>query len=384
MSTTDKVCFFPFGDDFLDFVRQFQDDFVNYGPNFRGINNLIQSATPNTVGIIGSYTFKYVSELQGVSTHNWDSQPSDVDICITNIETFRNFCCYFRRRGYDIEYEFEKIHDYYTTMADVEKVVNIRRKPTSTKYIQLILLNCKTVEEHLRNVDFDFTRVAYTSGGLMYIGNAIESIASRKCKFPSSFDSIEQFNKTWKRSIKYIGRGIEFEYPDVINIKTGVFNFYLRRTRNSLVTNHMYDMNISSEGNVTLLKKVTVTRVVSPEEKLEQISEIVSSTKIKKLKEDFEKKITERNFKISILEKKLFNESVKLSDAKKQLDKMKRKLINLKTSILKQFEIVPATPNRLEGKDSDWDDSGWDIEGWQRNNGFRSRTRPVGALAEGW
>ena len=300
MSTSNEVCFLRMEDDRYgidDFVRchrQFHDDFEIYGFNFIGISNLIQSAKPNTVGIIGSYTFKHISELLGVSTHNWDSQPSDIDICITNIETFRNFILYFRSRGYDIEYEFEKIHEYYTTMANITKVVNIRRKPTSIKYIQLILLNCKTVEEHLRNVDFDFTRVAYTNQGFMYLGNAIESISSRKCDFPSSFDTFKNFNKTWKRSTKYIGRGIEFEYPDIIDIKE---KWHLW---NKEVVQYMYDINISY-GNVTFVKKVTVTKVDTPEEKLKKIAKIVSSEEI----EDLKRQITERDLEITNLKEKL-------------------------------------------------------------------------------
>lgn len=362
MSTTDEVCFLRMEDDrysiddFVSCHRKFQNNFENYGFNFIGISNLIQSAKPNTVGIIGSYTFKHISELLGVKTHKWDNEPSDIDICITNEETFRNFILYFRRRGYDIEYEFEKIHEYSITMSDVDKVVNVRQNLTSTKYIQLILLNCKTVEEHLRNVDFDFTRVAYTNEGFMYLGNAIESISSRKCKFPSSFNSIKQFNKTWKRSIKYIGRGIEFEYPDVIDING--YSIYLPECE---IEGDMYDKNIYCDrltrDRLTLVKKVTVTRVVSPEEKLKQITEIVSSEEIESLK----KQISERDLEIITLKEKLHYEQDVSKNIKDELDKIKQKLSNLKTSIVKQFDNVHEQSNGWYG-DCGWDED--DNVGW--------------------
>ena len=351
MSTTDKVCYLTVD------TEQFYNDFKKYGFSFSYIRKLLYSAKPNTVGIIGSYVFKYVSESLNIPTHNWKSQPSDIDICITDPEIFKDFCLFFKRRNFHIEYEFAN-YGYCKTMVDVSKVVNIKPYGSATKYIQLILLKCKTVEEHLRNVDFDFTRVVFTNQRFMCIGNAIESITSRKCKFPSYFRSVKQFHKTWKRSIKYIGRGIKFDYPDVINIERYDCGYIVPEA------SHMYNLTYCTLlHKIVIIKNVTVTKIDSPEEKLKQISEIVSSTEIKKLKEDFEKKITERNFKISVLEKELFNGGVKLSDAKKQLDEMKSKLINLKTSILKQFNQVQE-----QQKFNGWDENGWDDNGWDDND----------------
>ena len=348
MSSTNDVCYLSIS------TSNFKKGFAHFGFSFKVIRQLMARCEQNSVGIMGSYTFKHVSESLGISTQNWETQPSDIDICITNPDTFKRFCNYYRRNNFHVETEFQN-NGYCESMADVGEVVNIRPYRWSEKHLQLVLLKCKTVEEHLRNVDFDFTRVAYTTRGFMCVGNAIQSITSKKCKFLSSFSSIKQFNKTWKRSIKYIGRGIEFEYPDVIKLEKNVSG---RIFKGAL---KMYTLTINRFTNeANIIKNVYVTRIDPYKEKLKQIADIVSSVEIKKLKDT----IARRDMNIMVLGDELYDKGKILEDVKQQLQEEKKKLIDLKTFIIKQInqEQEQQEPNGWDDPSCGWDE--YDIDGW--------------------
>jgi len=147
--------------------------------------------------------------------------PSDIDFCVTKKADYDFVKKHFKDQGYYVYDTYTNTTSPYSdSMADVTRVCNIYQNVrSSVEFLQVILaqpIDGGGLVSHLKHVDLDVTRVAYTTRGFIGVGNALESIAAGESSFPSKFRNIRCLNKTFRRSVKYSRRGVTINYPKYI------------------------------------------------------------------------------------------------------------------------------------------------------------------------
>jgi hypothetical protein len=207
--------------------------------------------------------------------------PSDIDFCVTKQKDYDFVKKHFKDQGYMVYDSFTPTSPYSESMADVVRVCEIYPKgfTTSVKHLQVILAQPADgggLVSHLKQVDLDVTRVAYTTRGFIGVGNALESIAAGESSFPTSFRNIRCLNKTFRRSVKYSKeRGVKINYPKYIT-----YTPYSMWSVGSLASN-VTDVYVRySYGNLILKS----ARAEDEKKRTEELA----SERVKKLTEEVE------------------------------------------------------------------------------------------------
>jgi uncharacterized protein YaaQ len=179
-------------------------------------------------------------------------------------------------------------------MADVVRVCEIYPKDASTfaKHLQVILVRPDDgggLVSHLKQVDLDVTRVAYTTRGFIGVGNALESIAAGESSFPTIFRNSRCLNKTFRRSVKYSKeRGVKINYPKYINYtpysiwSVGSYSIWSVGSLSSRVT----DVYARYSSGTLVLKSARAEDVKKRSEKLasERVKELTEEVETQKKK----------------------------------------------------------------------------------------------------
>jgi len=225
----------------------FKESFKEFGFSFDEIHGLMKMFDPDSSGICGSLVFRHLARMFGKDVSKW--APSDIDFCVTKQKDYDFVKKHFSDQGFLVRNSFTPSSRYSNSMADVMFVCEIypNKIPASQKPLQVILVRPDDgggVVSHLKQVDLDVTRVAYTTRGFIGVGNALESIAAGESSFPARFRNIRCLNKTFFRSVKYSeGRGVKINYPKYITYtpQTGgifsicVANIYARFSHGKLI-----------------------------------------------------------------------------------------------------------------------------------------------------
>ena len=219
----------------------FKESFKQFGFSFDEIHGLMKMFDPDSSGICGSLVFRHLARMFGKDVSKWT--PSDIDFCVTKQKDYDFVKKHFRDQGCKTIDSFTFMSPYSDSMDDVVCVCEIYPKDStaSQKHLQVILVQPGDgggIVSHLKRVDLDVTRVAYTTRGFIGVGNALESIAAGESSFPTRFRNVHCLNKTFLRSVKYSeSRGVKINYPkyityilhsmcDARSITTNVNNVY--------------------------------------------------------------------------------------------------------------------------------------------------------------
>ena len=201
------------------------------GFSYNEIVKIINDPT-NSWGFYGSSIFEHISTLFNNDSSSWFSKPNDIDLCVTNKNTFTNLIKYFKKTNKYVVNELPNINDYsYFSMGNVLNVCEIFLKNCSKNTIPLQIINvsAKNIIEHLRKVDFGITKVAFNTNGYILVDEAFEQLSAKKTIFPNKFENVYCLIKTMKRYFKYSNRNVSFEFPDKIELTTKCDNGHATR-----------------------------------------------------------------------------------------------------------------------------------------------------------
>jgi uncharacterized protein YaaQ len=270
----------------------FKESFKEFGFSFDEIQGLMKMFDPDSSGICGSLVFRHLARMFGKNVSTWT--PSDIDFCVTKQKDYDFVKKHFKDQGCQVIDSFAPTSRYSDSMADVVRVCEIYPKDASTfaKHLQVILVRPDDgggLVSHLKQVDLDVTRVAYTTRGFIGVGNALESIAAGESSFPTIFRNSRCLNKTFRRSVKYSKeRGVKINYPKYINYtpysiwSVGSYSIWSVGSLSSRVT----DVYARYSSGTLVLKSARAEDVKKRSEKLasERVKELTEEVETQKKK----------------------------------------------------------------------------------------------------
>jgi hypothetical protein len=255
------------------------------GFSYNDIVKTINNPT-NSWGFYGSSIFEILSNTFNNDSSKWLSKPGDIDLCVTDLKTFKNLITYFENTNkYFVHEQPDKKSDY-SSMGNVLKVCNILLKNCNKHIIplQIVYVNTKNIIQHLRTVDFGITKVAFNTNGYILVDEAFEQLIAKKTIFPNKFKNATSFVKTMKRYFKYFNRNVEFEMPDIIELESKNNN---RHLLGYIYANFGSKYIFGDNNTLYKIKKNETNQTQNDIETLKKLNENLQKELVKK-NEDFE------------------------------------------------------------------------------------------------
>ena len=325
----------------------FKESFKEFGVSFDEIQGLMKMFDPDSSGICGSFVFRHLARMFGKDVSKW--APSDIDFCVTKQKDYDFVKKHFKDHGYMVYDSFTPTSRYSDSMADVVRVCEIYprgyTRSMGSKHLQVILARPADgggLVSHLKQVDLDVTRVAYTTRGFIGVGNALESIAAGESSFPTSFRNIRCLNKAFRRSVKYSKeRNVKIKYPTyityipnsmwrVVSLTPSVSDVYTRHYSGKLVLRSARAAEVEKAQQQSDSEKVKeLTQQVETQKKkiedLEAEAEADDSDSDDEDYDELQQKVGGYKAKMAMIL------SIVNSEAAEEVEKLKKKLESTKS-----------------------------------------------------
>jgi len=255
------------------------------GFSYNDIVKTINNPT-NSWGFYGSSIFEILSNTFNNDSSKWLSKPDDIDLCVTDLKTFKNLIAYFKNTNKYFINERLNITSNYSSMGNVVNICDILLKNSNKNIIplQIVYVNTKNIIQHLRTVDFGITKIAFNTNGYILVDEALEQLIAKKTIFPNKFKSASAFVKAIRRYFKYCNRNVLFELPDTIQLES--------RDNKGYTLGYIYSYFSSKylfNSNYSLVKRKTneTNQTQIDIDTLKKLNENLQKELIKK-KEEFE------------------------------------------------------------------------------------------------